>query len=115
MSGNVAKWIYCSDKQEQFNLQQTENVIKTILLITHKFQFIESSIAFGNVKGLTLCYENMFYDLVGDANDEVKEISTVPGKLSVSKQFWLQYVSSIKNIPIQKKFIDGGNTVLLWE
>ncbi|CAL6010984.1 Hypothetical_protein [Hexamita inflata] len=115
MSGNVAKWIYCSDKQEQLHLQSTENVIKTILSITRKFDFIESSLAFGNVKGLTLCYENMFYDLVGDANDEVKEISTVPGKLSVSKQFWQQYVSNIKNMSIQKKFIDGGNTVLLWE
>ena len=67
-------------------------MIFNLLEILNQHKNVSASLSFGDLSGVTLCYNDMHYDVIGEAPEELDQIRLVPGRLSVSGRFWSRYI-----------------------
>ncbi|CAL6040929.1 Conserved_hypothetical protein [Hexamita inflata] len=123
-SRNAARWISYHEKNDANSAYwHLQLALYNVLEVLHRHPEAGAALSFGDLKGVTLCYEDVRHDAVGEAAEELEQIVSAPGRLTVSKRFWAQFVQRAlencggqkQNLQFQKQFVDGGNFVQLWK
>ncbi|CAL5995864.1 Hypothetical_protein [Hexamita inflata] len=123
-SRNAARWISYHEKNDANSAYwHLQLALYNVLEVLHRHPEAGAALSFGDLKGVTLCYEDVRHDAVGEAAEELEQIISAPGKLTVSKRFWAQFVQRAlencggqkQNLQFQKQFVDGGKMVQLWK
>ncbi|CAL6040914.1 Hypothetical_protein [Hexamita inflata] len=123
-SRNAARWISYHEKNDANSAYwHLQLALYNVLEVLHRHPEAGAALSFGDLKGVTLCYEDVRHDAVGEATEELEQIISAPGKLTVSKRFWAQFVQRAlencggqkQNLQFQKQFVDGGKMVQLWK
>ncbi|CAL5995857.1 Hypothetical_protein [Hexamita inflata] len=123
-SRNTARWISYHEKNDANSAYwHLQLALYNVLEVLHRHPEAGAALSFGDLKGVTLCYEDVRHDAVGEAAEELEQIISAPGKLTVSKRFWAQFVQRAlencggqkQNLQFQKQFVDGGKMVQLWK
>ncbi|CAL5995840.1 Conserved_hypothetical protein [Hexamita inflata] len=123
-SRNAARWISYHEKNDANSAYwHLQLALYNVLEVLHRHPEAGAALSFGDLKGVTLCYEDVRHDAVGEAAEELEQIVSAPGKLTVSKRFWAQFVQRAlencggqkQNLQFQKQFVDGGKMVQLWK
>ncbi|CAL6040919.1 Hypothetical_protein [Hexamita inflata] len=123
-SRNAARWISYHEKNDANSAYwHLQLALYNVLEVLHRHPEAGAALSFGDLKGVTLCYEDVRHDAVGEAAEELEQIVSAPGRLTVSKRFWAQFVQRAlencggqkQNLQFQKQFVDGGKMVQLWK
>ncbi|CAL5994296.1 Hypothetical_protein [Hexamita inflata] len=123
-SRNAARWISYHEKNDANSAYwHLQLALYNVLEVLHRHPEAGAALSFGDLKGVTLCYEDVRHDAVGEATEELEQIVSAPGRLTVSKRFWAQFVQRAlencggqkQNLQFQKQFVDGGKMVQLWK
>ncbi|CAL5994372.1 Hypothetical_protein [Hexamita inflata] len=123
-SRNAARWISYHEKNDANSAYwHLQLALYNVLEVLHRHPEAGAALSFGDLKGVTLCYEDVRHDAVGEAAEELEQIASAPGRLTVSKRFWAQFVQRAlencggqkQNLQFQKQFVDGGKMVQLWK
>ncbi|CAL6029755.1 Hypothetical_protein [Hexamita inflata] len=94
-------------------------ILSGLFLVLQKYSNVGVKLSVGDLKGIALCYENVFCEMIGEAADEIRYFNSSQGKVKVSKKFWEWFVlkqkQSSQPLKFQKKYIDYGIQVELWK
>ncbi|CAL6067670.1 Hypothetical_protein [Hexamita inflata] len=111
-----ATWISYTNKDLYTHVKA---VLGGLFQVLQKHPSVGVKMAAGDLKGIALCYENVFCEMVGEAADEIQHFGSTQGRVKVAKKFWEWLVSKqtqdVQPLQFQKKYIDYGIQVELWK
>ncbi|CAL6064374.1 Hypothetical_protein [Hexamita inflata] len=111
-----ATWISYTNKDLYTHVKA---VLSGLFQVLQKHPSVGVKMAAGDLKGIALCYENVFCEMVGEAADEIQHFASTQGRVKVSKKLWEWLVSkqtqNVQPLLFQKKYIDYGIQVELWK
>ncbi|CAL5995768.1 Conserved_hypothetical protein [Hexamita inflata] len=119
-SRKATSWVCYRESGTKADLfPHVQFVLLCLFQLLQKHEHVGVKLAVGDVRGVTLCYEDVHCDVVGEAAAELQDFHSSAGKVKVSKKFWEWYrqheAGSAGNqaIKFQKRFIDHGVQVEL--
>ncbi|CAL5994198.1 Hypothetical_protein [Hexamita inflata] len=95
-------------------------VLLCLFQLLQKHGHVGVKLAVGDVRGVTLCYEDVHCDVVGQPADDLLSLGSSSGKVSVLRSTWEWYVqnnqqsNASKQLSMQKQFVDCGKQIQLW-
>ncbi|CAL6066359.1 Hypothetical_protein [Hexamita inflata] len=111
-----ATWISYTNKDLYTHVKA---VLGGLFQVLQKHPSVGVKMAAGDLKGIALCYENVFCEMVGEAADEIQHFGSSQGRVKVAKKFWEWFVSKqtqdVQPLQFQKKYIDYDIQVELWK
>ncbi|CAL5994140.1 Conserved_hypothetical protein [Hexamita inflata] len=121
-SRKATSWVCYRESGTKADLfPHVQFVLLCLFQLLQKHEHVGVKLAVGDVRGVTLCYEDVHCDVVGEAAAELQDFHSSAGKVKVSKKFWEWYrqheAGSTGNqaIKFQKRFIDYGVQVEMWK
>ncbi|CAL5995770.1 Hypothetical_protein [Hexamita inflata] len=121
-SRKATSWVCYRESGTKADLfPHVQFVLLCLFQLLQKHEHVGVKLAVGDVRGVTLCYEDVHCDVVGEAAAELQDFHSSAGKVKVSKKFWEWYrqheAGSAGNqaIKFQKRFIDYGVQVEMWK
>ncbi|CAL5994254.1 Hypothetical_protein [Hexamita inflata] len=99
-------------------LSNALKIVECLLSLLEKQRDIGIKIATGLLKAVTLCYQDVHTDLVGDPANELEDLKTITSRIVVSKKFWDIYLASVpedRRIACRHVPVMNGTVIQLWQ